>query len=185
MKLVVVLDGERYAVDVDPARSVVRVGAHEWPYRLVASEGASVTFELLGERIEVRDEPAGADAPERSVVVNGELHSLRVESVAGSSGPGTPGAGPRPTSSMSGREPAASSSGGPGRPMFPPMPGKVLEVLVRDGDRVRAGQVLLVLEAMKMRNEVTSPVAGEVAGLRVTAGANVSARDLLLRVVPV
>jgi biotin carboxyl carrier protein len=63
------------------------------------------------------------------------------------------------------------------------MPGKVLELRVKDGDRVEKGQVLLVLEAMKMRNEVASPAAGVVAGLAVAAGANVRAKDVLLRIV--
>jgi pyruvate carboxylase subunit B len=62
------------------------------------------------------------------------------------------------------------------------MPGKVIELRVKDGDRVEAGTVVLVLEAMKMRNEVTTPVAGTVRGLRVSAGANVRAREPMLYV---
>ncbi|MCI4348044.1 MAG: biotin/lipoyl-binding protein [Thermoplasmata archaeon] len=184
MKLVVVLDGERHEVDVEPARSVFRVGAHEWPYQLVTVDGASVTFEVLGERIEVHGDPAGLGMPDSSLVVNGELHTVRVESVAGPSAR-TPVEHRAPMGPAEGKGAPTTASEGPGQPIFPPMPGKILEVLVRDGDRVTAGQVLLVLEAMKMRNEVTSPAAGEVAGIRVTAGTNVAARDLLLRVVPV
>ena len=64
------------------------------------------------------------------------------------------------------------------------MPGKVLEVLVEEGARVRAGQVLLVLEAMKMRNEIASPRAGKVRGLSVRPGQSVKARDVLLTLEP-
>ncbi len=81
---------------------------------------------------------------------------------------------------------AAPSAGdvgdGSGRAVRPPMPGKVLEVRVRNGEKVRAGQVLLVVEAMKMRNEVTAPIEGEVSELHVVPGANVAAREVLLRV---
>jgi biotin carboxyl carrier protein len=65
------------------------------------------------------------------------------------------------------------------------MPGKVIELRVSEGQRIEAGTVVLVLEAMKMRNEVTSPVAGVVRGLRVRAGANARAREPMLFVEPV
>ncbi|MGA7847095.1 MAG: biotin/lipoyl-containing protein [Thermoplasmata archaeon] len=182
MKLVVVVDGNRYEVDVDLVRQAVRVGGHEWPIQLGASGDGSVSFEILGERIEVRRDPSGNGTPVGSVTVNGELHSLVVESTAGSAarprvpptGSGPAGAGVAP--------PTGTADSGPGHAILPPMPGKVLEVRVRDGELVQAGQVLLVLEAMKMRNEVASPVAGQVAGLRVSPGANVSAHEVLLRV---
>jgi len=56
--------------------------------------------------------------------------------------------------------------------------------LVSTGQRIEAGAVVLVLEAMKMRNEVTSPVAGFVRGLRVSVGANARAREPMLFVAP-
>jgi biotin carboxyl carrier protein len=64
------------------------------------------------------------------------------------------------------------------------MPGRVIEVRVKDGDQVRKGDVLLVLEAMKMRNEIVSPVEGVVRGLRVAAGSNARAKEPMLYVVP-
>lgn len=51
-----------------------------------------------------------------------------------------------------------------------PMPGKVIAVLVSEGDRVEKGQGLVIVEAMKMENEVRSPIAGEVREIRVKAG---------------
>ncbi|MBI2985873.1 MAG: biotin/lipoyl-binding protein [Deltaproteobacteria bacterium] len=51
-----------------------------------------------------------------------------------------------------------------------PMPGKVIAVLVGEGERVEKGQGLVIVEAMKMENEVRSPVAGEVREVRVKPG---------------
>ncbi|HSE89466.1 MAG TPA: biotin/lipoyl-containing protein [Candidatus Binatia bacterium] len=51
-----------------------------------------------------------------------------------------------------------------------PMPGKVIEVLVSEGDNVEKGQGLVIVEAMKMENEVRSPIAGEVKEIKVKPG---------------
>jgi biotin carboxyl carrier protein len=61
-----------------------------------------------------------------------------------------------------------------------PMPGKVVRVLVEEGQQVEAGQGVVVVEAMKMQNEMKSPKAGAVAELRVSPGATVNAGDVLL-----
>ena len=60
-----------------------------------------------------------------------------------------------------------------------PMPGKVVRLLVKEGDRVEAGQGLLVVEAMKMQNEMKSPKAGTVIALNVQTGATVNGGDVL------
>ena len=60
-----------------------------------------------------------------------------------------------------------------------PMPGKVVRVLVGAGEAVEAGQALVVVEAMKMQNELKSPKSGSVAELRAVAGATVNAGDVL------
>jgi biotin carboxyl carrier protein len=60
------------------------------------------------------------------------------------------------------------------------MPGRVVRVLVEPGDRVAARQALVVVEAMKMENEVRSPRAGSVRDVRVAAGASVEAGDVLV-----
>jgi biotin carboxyl carrier protein len=51
-----------------------------------------------------------------------------------------------------------------------PMPGKVIAVLVSEGDNVERGQGLVIVEAMKMENEVRSPIAGEVKEIKVKPG---------------
>ncbi|HEX8142943.1 MAG TPA: acetyl-CoA carboxylase biotin carboxyl carrier protein subunit [Pyrinomonadaceae bacterium] len=60
-----------------------------------------------------------------------------------------------------------------------PMPGKVVRVLVEQGAAVEAGQGVVVVEAMKMQNELKSPRAGLVVELRASVGATVNAGELL------
>jgi biotin carboxyl carrier protein len=61
-----------------------------------------------------------------------------------------------------------------------PMPGRVIRVLARAGDVVEAGQGLVVVEAMKMENELTSPKAGRVKNVAVSEGMSVEAGRLLV-----
>jgi biotin carboxyl carrier protein len=63
-----------------------------------------------------------------------------------------------------------------------PMPGRVVRVLVAEGDRVESGQGLVVVEAMKMQNEIQAPKAGRVVALPVETGAAVAAGDVLAAV---
>ena len=60
-----------------------------------------------------------------------------------------------------------------------PMPGKVVRVLVNVGDRVETGAGIVVVEAMKMQNEMKAPKAGTVVALKVDVGATVNAGDVL------
>ena len=76
------------------------------------------------------------------------------------------------------RERAAVGSGR--QNIHAPMPGKVIRVLVRTGDAVEIGQGLVVVEAMKMQNEMRALRAGTVAEVRVTDGDTVSAGDTLI-----
>ncbi len=62
------------------------------------------------------------------------------------------------------------------------MPGTVLEFKVKEGDAVKAGDVLLILEAMKMENEIPAPADGKVVSIAVGKGASVNAGDPLLTV---
>ncbi len=60
-----------------------------------------------------------------------------------------------------------------------PMPGKILAVKANVGDSVKKGQVILILEAMKMENEVVAPEDGTIASIDVTVGASVESGDTL------
>jgi biotin carboxyl carrier protein len=61
-----------------------------------------------------------------------------------------------------------------------PMPGKIIRLLVSPGDEVEDGQGLVVVEAMKMQNEMKSPKAGRVAEVRTSENATVAAGDVLV-----
>ena len=63
-----------------------------------------------------------------------------------------------------------------------PMPGTVLKVKVALGETVKKGQVLLILEAMKMENEIVSPADGKVAILNVEAGKAVTAGEVMVSI---
>jgi biotin carboxyl carrier protein len=60
-----------------------------------------------------------------------------------------------------------------------PMPGRVVRVLLNGGDEVAAGQGVIVVEAMKMQNEIKSPKSGHVVEVRVAEGATVNANQVL------
>ena len=65
------------------------------------------------------------------------------------------------------------------QPIVAPMPGKVIRLLVSAGDQVEAGQGLVVVEAMKMQNEIRSPKKGKVERVVATEGQNVNAGEVL------
>ncbi|MBS3902410.1 MAG: biotin/lipoyl-binding protein [Dethiobacter sp.] len=67
-----------------------------------------------------------------------------------------------------------------GDAVFSPMPGVVLNILVEIGQSVNCGDVLLILEAMKMENEVTASVAGTIKEITVAKGASVNTGDLMV-----
>ncbi|MGH9565191.1 MAG: biotin/lipoyl-containing protein [Candidatus Angelobacter sp.] len=80
--------------------------------------------------------------------------------------------------SFRGRKRRSESEAGP-RKLIAPMPGKVVRILVKDSSEVEAGQGIMVIEAMKMQNEIKSPKKGIVQKIMVQRGASVNAGDLL------
>lgn len=79
----------------------------------------------------------------------------------------------------SGAKVRSKSSGGP-LPLFAPMPGKVVKLFVREGEEVKEGQGLVVIEAMKMENDLPSPKNGRVREILVKEGDAVEAEAVLL-----
>lgn len=75
--------------------------------------------------------------------------------------------------------PAAAPATAGGETVVAPMPGTILSVNVANGAAVKKGDVLLVLEAMKMENEITAPCDGTVSSVPATKGATVNTGDVL------
>lgn len=67
-----------------------------------------------------------------------------------------------------------------GEEVSAPMPGVILKLNVKEGDTVKSGDTLLILEAMKMENEIVSPIDGKVIRVLTSEGANVNTSDKLL-----
>ena len=104
-----------------------------------------------------------------NVNVNGTVYSVEVEEVGG-----TVAAAPPAPKKEAAAAPAGSITD------EAPMPGKVLSVNVKAGDKVEAGDVLLILEAMKMQNEIMAPEDGTVSDVRVSAGDTVATGDVMV-----
>ncbi len=67
-----------------------------------------------------------------------------------------------------------------GKEVASPIQGQVTNVKVKVGDKVRKGDVLLIIEAMKLENEVVSPFDGEIKEILVSKGQNVKAKDVII-----
>jgi biotin carboxyl carrier protein len=120
-----------------------------------------------------------------NIVVNGTTYQVEVDEVGGTSAPSiavAPSAG-APTGAAPATPapaaPAVAPSAG-AETISSPMPGTVLEVKVTPGQAVKAGDVLLILEAMKMENEIMAPSDGTVDTVPVAKGASVNSGDVLV-----
>ena len=101
-----------------------------------------------------------------NITVNGTAYDVEVEEVR-AGGAAAPAAAAKPVS-------AGEQS------IDAPMPGKIIEVKVSVGQAVKAGDTLLILEAMKMQNEIAAPSDGTVKSISVSAGQSVKVRDQLV-----
>ena len=80
---------------------------------------------------------------------------------------------------------AAGAAAGAGGSIKAPMPGNVVKVMVEEGDEVTVGQSIVVVEAMKMENEVRSSVDGTVVKVSVAAGDSVGTSEVMVEIEPV
>jgi len=118
------------------------------------------------------------------ITVNGNVYDVTVEETSqafASSAPAAPMAVPKAAPmAIPKAAPAPAASGAQGAVKInAPMPGKVLSVKASVGAAVTKGQVIMILEAMKMENEIVAPQDGTIASIDVSEGASVEAGTVL------
>ena len=127
------------------------------------------------------------------VKVDGKVFEVEVEKVGGAPkslsmadfgqpaapvAPAAPQAAPQPAPQAAPAPAAAPAASGSGENVVAPMPGNILKVLVNDGDKVSAGDVVVILEAMKMENEIVAPADGTIS-MKVKVGETVDTDQLI------
>lgn len=122
-----------------------------------------------------------------NVTVNGTVYEVEVNEVGGAAPAAAPKAAPAPAAAPAPKaapapDPAAAAAPVPAgaATVKCPMPGKILSVAVSAGAAVKKGDLLLVLEAMKMQNEIYAPQDGTVSEVRVAANQTVATGDVLV-----
>lgn len=119
-----------------------------------------------------------------TITVNGTPYNVTVEDANGSAAPvaaapapaAAPASAPAPAPAAAPAAPATAGSVS----VDAPMPGNILDIKVSNGASVKAGDVLLILEAMKMENEIVAPQDGTVASVNVNKGDTVEAGQTLV-----
>jgi acetyl-CoA/propionyl-CoA carboxylase biotin carboxyl carrier protein len=117
------------------------------------------------------------------VEVNGRLHAVRVIGAAASAGGGgNPATAKRPARRA--RSGGAGGAASTGPELVSPLQGSIFKIAVEKGQEVAEGDLVCVIEAMKMENEITAHRAGKVAEIRVTEGGSVNSGDVLAVIEP-
>ena len=120
------------------------------------------------------------------ITVNGKTYDVSVEPLTGAAPAAPVAAAPAPAPAPAAAPapapaPAAAPAAAPAgsTEVCAPMPGKILRVIAKVGDTVTANDNILILEAMKMENEIPAGRDGKVIDIRVKEGANVNSGDVL------
>ncbi|RVU54672.1 biotin/lipoyl-containing protein [Anaerosphaera multitolerans] len=131
------------------------------------------------------------------VKVDGKVFEVEVEKVSGGAKsltmadfgapaqaapqPAQPAPAPKAAPAPAPEAPKASAASTGGEQILSPMPGNIWKIVAAEGSQVEAGDVVLILEAMKMENEIVAPVSGTVS-IKVNQGDNVDTDQLLAEV---
>lgn len=108
-----------------------------------------------------------------NVKLNGKVYEVEIEEVK---------AGQQPTMSATQASAPVAAPTGEGQAVEAPLQGSMFNILVKEGQSVKKGDVLAVLEAMKMENEIVAPVDGTVSAIHVEKGQNVNLGDTILEI---
>jgi len=172
------VDGRNYRIQIEPAPNTPSGPPQVQPSATVSNE---VRWRVLidGREIPVNCVPLGSDA--LSLIVNGESFDVRREQASQGRifvrGKAYQCSVQDPRS-LRNRKRAGLAEAGEQK-LAASMPGKVIRLLAGEGDNITAEQGILVIEAMKMQNEVRSPKDGRLKKLLVREGANVVAGEVL------
>ena len=121
-----------------------------------------------------------------NITVNGTAYEVEVEEVkaavaaAPKAAPKAAPAAPAPKAAPAAPVKAAVAAGAGEHSIDAPMPGKIVKLVAEEGQAVKAGDTLLILEAMKMQNEIAADTDGVVKSFNVAAGQSVKARESLV-----
>ena len=163
MKFVATVGSRTHPVEVTQSGGTYRVTVDEQVWEVDARLTAQGIFSLIIDgvsHVADVDDDSGACVVE----IGGETYSIQVEE----------------QTRYIIRTRGGAAGGGGGQTLKAPLPGKVTHVSVQVGDAVEPGHALLVIEAMKMENELKATAAGTVSEVRVAAGQAVNAGDVLM-----
>ena len=161
----VLIDGQPYRVELEPAGGDAwraRVNGREFTLDAVRTQGEALSLIVEGRAYEVERETVAANGFGSAIVLAGRRYRAEV----------------RDPRALGSRRAAAAQGEGPCR-LVAPMPGKVIRILAPENTAVEAGAGVVVIEAMKMQNEIKSPRRGVVRKVMAAAGSTVNAGDVL------
>ncbi len=121
-----------------------------------------------------------------NITVNGTAYEVEVEEVKAAGGapkaaaPAPKAAAPAPAAAPAAPKKAAVAAGAGEHSIDAPMPGKIVKLVASEGQSVKAGETLLILEAMKMQNEIAADTDGVIKKFNVDAGQSVKAHESLV-----
>jgi biotin carboxyl carrier protein len=155
--------------EVNPTGDTVTVGDKSYAIRVVRNHNIVTVY--VNEKAHAVQLPTSVpDEGPVKVLVDAKEYEVELKGRAGA----------RPAAKPKAKKGPAGGSGA----VFSQMTGRVIRVDVKPGDAVKEGDVLLVIEAMKMENEICAPIAGTVKEVHVTAGSRVAEGDPLLEIEP-
>ena len=164
MKFNLLLDGQNYDIELRKGKSaMVWVGNQTFQ--------ADVTKTDEGLVVSLDDKEFLVKLNHSHVSINGHMHSVEVKNLRRG----------RPTAHKGERSSEYDNQNQAGEgTIYPPMPGRIISIKVKEGDEVKIGSPILILEAMKMQNEIASPVDGTVKEIRAEEGSLVEAKDVMV-----